>query len=433
MSFHKKFLSSSILSVIDQGLLSALNFLIGALLIRLVAKDDYGLYGQLYVGGLLAGLLVDSWIAGPLTTVTSVVSENTRRHLLRTFWTRQIFWTLVMAAIAFLVVEFIPAATHYAEKSWGLGAAFGLYVIGNGLREYGRTVGFIQSAIPQVLRQDVVYVLLVLTGLTGLLYFEYLALLPLFLVLSGASLLAALYGRSALMQLTATQAAIETHDQETLQAHQETIRSHGRWAVAGALVGWLSNYSYVYLSGAMLGAAAIADLNAARLLLMPIPLAVAAWIRVARPVAGRLMQEHNWTGLRKLTLMSVLGIEAVVLCFVGVLLLAMPWLQTHFIDKNKYAGLDLLIMLWGAYFAVNAVRTIGTSWLMSGGAFRSMFKLGVVTLVLVIAITTLTMPYLASAGAIVALICVEVFETVVVWRFILPSLRRQAENALANG
>jgi hypothetical protein len=39
------------LSVIDQGMLSALNFCIGALLIRLVDKDDYGLYGQLYAGG----------------------------------------------------------------------------------------------------------------------------------------------------------------------------------------------------------------------------------------------------------------------------------------------------------------------------------------------------------------------------------------------
>ena len=101
MSVTKKFLSSSILSVIDQGMLSALNFAIGMLLIRLVTKEDYGLYGQLYAGGLLAGLVVDSWIAGPLTTVASAVHDATRKALLRHYWIRQIWSTLLMGGLAF--------------------------------------------------------------------------------------------------------------------------------------------------------------------------------------------------------------------------------------------------------------------------------------------------------------------------------------------
>ncbi|MDE2428714.1 MAG: hypothetical protein KGM99_08305, partial [Burkholderiales bacterium] len=147
MDFHKKFLSSSILSVIDQGILSALNFAISALLIRLVNKNDYGLYGQLYAGGLLAGLIVDSWIAGPLTTVASAVNADTRKSLLRRYWYRQIFWTAIMSVIAFGLVEFFPAMTHSATSSLVLSLAFAAYVIGNGIREYGRTVGFIQSDI----------------------------------------------------------------------------------------------------------------------------------------------------------------------------------------------------------------------------------------------------------------------------------------------
>lgn len=75
------------------------------------------------------------------------------------------------------------------------------------------------------------------------------------------------------------------------------------------------------------------------------------------------------------------------------------------------------------------MRIIGTSWLMSGGAFRAMFFLGSVTLVLVIAITYAAIPYWAAAGAIMALIAVELFETVVVWRFILPRLQRHHQNA----
>lgn len=430
MSFPKKFLSSSFLSVIDQGMLSALNFCIGALLIRLVDKDDYGLYGQLYAGGLLAGLIVDSWIAGPLTTVASAVHENTRKLLLRRYWQRQIFWTVAMGVAAFLIVEFVPAATHHSNKNWLMAAAFGLYVIGNGLREYGRTVGFIQSDIHSVLRQDLVYVAAVLAGMLSLYLFEVIDVAHVFIVLASASFLCALFGRHRIMDRTATQASqVDAEDVDILHEHQETIRGHGRWAVLGVIVGWLSNYSYVYLSGAWLGLAAIADLNASRLLLMPIPLAVAAWSRVARPEASRLMAEHNWSGLRKLTIVSILGIELVVFAYVGAMLLTLPWLEAYVIG-SKYSGLGPLIMLWGGYFAINSVRTIGTSWLMSGGAFRSMFFLGTVTLILVVLITYQAIPYWGAAGAIFALIAVEVFETVVVWKYILPALQKRPKPQL---
>ncbi|MFZ6773768.1 lipopolysaccharide biosynthesis protein [Undibacterium sp. SXout7W] len=423
MGFHKKFLSSSILSVIDQGMLSALNFAIGALLIRLVNKDDYGLYGQLYAGGLLVGLVVDSWIAGPLTTVASAVHENTRKRLLRRYWYRQIFWTLAMAFLAFAAVEFLPAVTHYSNKSWLLGTVFAAYLIGNGLREYSRTVGFIQSDIPSVLRQDVLYAGLVVSGLAIIYTFFQVELVAVFIVLALSSLLCILLTLKHLMARTTAIDVDDAEDMQVLASHQETIRGHGRWAVLGVIVGWLSNYSYVYLSGAWLGLSAIADLNASRLLLMPIPLAVAAWSRVARPEASRLMAAQNWAGLRKLTLLSIGVIELVVLAYVIVLLLALPWLEDYVIG-SKYSGLDPLVMLWGGYFAVNAARWVGTSWLSSGGAFRSMFILGSVTLALVITITSVSIPRWGSAGAILALIAVELFELIVVWKFILPRLQK---------
>jgi len=90
------------------------------------------------------------------------------------------------------------------------------------------------------------------------------------------------------------------------------------------------------------------------------------------------------------------------------------------------------MMMWGVYFAVNAVRWIGTTWLMSGGAFRSMFFLGTVTLILVLGITTFAIPYWGTVGAIFALIFVEVFETIVVWKFIFPRLQKPLESVSAN-
>jgi hypothetical protein len=56
-----------------------------------------------------------------------------------------------------------------------------------------------------------------------------------------------------------------------------------------------------------------------------------------------------------------------------------------------------------------------------------MFFLGTVTLILVVLITYQAIPYWGAAGAIFALIAVEVFETVVVWKYILPALQKRPQ------
>lgn len=427
MSLFKKLLSSSILSVLDQGLLSAMNFMVGILLMKLVSKEDYGLYGQLYAGALLVGLVVDSWIAGPLTTVASTVDEEVKKRLLRLYWYKQLFWTCGGAILCFLVIAYVPAASHHYDKPVWLAASFAVYVFGNGVREYGRTIGFIQSDLAAILKQDLLYALLTSAGLLSLHHLHKIELESLFTLVALASLLASLYGRRLLQHHTHSAQAGDSFN--TIDAeHEITIRDHGRWAVSGVVVGWLTNYSYIYLSGIFLGVLAIADLNAARLMLMPIPLAVAAWIRVARPITAKLIRQADWKGVKWVTWLSISGAELMICLYVGALLLALPWLESHFLDA-KYAALDPLIILWGIYFAVNSARIIGTSWLMSGGGFRALFYLGTVTLVLVLAITSYSLPRWGAQGALIALIAVEGFELITVWYYILPRLYRQSTSA----
>ena len=431
MNFSKKFLSTSFISVIDQGMLSALNLLIGMLLWRLIEKSEYGLYSLLYAVGLLAGLMIDSWIAGPLATVANVVHESAQKILLRRYWYRQVFCTLWMGGVTFLAVEFIPVFSSHVNINGLTGLVFASYVIGNGLREYGRTVGFIQSDLRTVFRQDIVYVLAVIAGLAILIIDQHVDVIFVFAVLAVSSFLSTVFGIERLRERTATTASeIDQEDQDLIAQHQATITGHGRWAVVGVIVGWLTTYSYLYLAELWMNSEAVADLNASRTLLMPIPLIVAAWSRVARPEAGRLIASQQWARLKRFTFLSITGIELIVVAYVGVLLLTFPYIEIHWIgSQTKYHGLNPLMMMWGTYFAVNAVRWIGTTWLMSGGAFRSMFYLGSVTFLLVIAITSYTIPHWGTPGAIFALIFVELFETIVVWKFIFPRLQNPPQTA----
>jgi O-antigen/teichoic acid export membrane protein len=417
MRLTKRLLSSSILSILDQGILSALNFAINLLLIRMVAKDDFGLYTQIFAGGLLVNVLLDSLIGGPLTNVASVSSDATRQQLIRHYWFRQLLIALVFSLLAAVGLYVYQAATR---ESYLVIAIFTCYLASNSVREYGRTVGFIHGDIVTILRQDLIYVVLVLAGLASL-YFLHSTTLPLALLcISAASAISALPAIFSIRPFAGDPAIAQTADE--LATHHTTIMEQGKWAMVGAIVGWLTNFSYIYLSGLWISSSATADLSATRLWLMPIPLIVTALSRMARPHASRYIAENNWQALNRLTLYVVAAVELMIVVFVTALYMAYPWLSKHISGKD-YGDLQSLIVWWGIYFALYSARWIGTSWLTSGGAFRTLFKLGSTTLVLVLLISVYTMPRWGTLGALIPSICAEIFELIVVWKFILPRMR----------
>ena len=69
MAVGKPFWTHSLLSVVDQVLLSGLNFAVGMCLIRFGSKSDYGLYSQLFAASLFAVGLLEALIGSPLTTL----------------------------------------------------------------------------------------------------------------------------------------------------------------------------------------------------------------------------------------------------------------------------------------------------------------------------------------------------------------------------
>lgn len=73
---------------------------------------------------------------------------------------------------------------------------------------------------------------------------------------------------------------------------------------------------------------------------------------------------------------------------VGAMLLTLPWLR--YVIGGKIQRPGPLIMLCG-YFAINSVRTIGTSWLDERRRCLTFF-LGTVTLILVVLITYQAIP-----------------------------------------
>jgi len=419
----KKLLTHSLASLIDQALLSGLNFALGLVLIRLATKESYGVYSQMYVAGIFASTVIEALITGPLTTIAPGKSLVERARLttllLRFQWQLSIGLAILFGVGSGVVASITNIDTH---PVW-LGAAFAIYILANAQREYHRSISFIEARPRRVLHTDIAYVLGVVVGVGVLLLLGYLTV-PAILLVLGLANIVGMWRSTEHGLASPPRAVIPTEDKTEYRAAVSEVMQRGRWALPGALVAWATNYSYLYLAAAVLGVAASADLNASRLLLMPISLSVLAWSRVARPMVSRLFAARDWKHLDRLAWASVAGIEIVTIVYVIALWLALPWLQAHVLGA-KYHGLEPMVLAWGGYFAINAARWIGSSWLTSNDQYKLLLLSGIACLVIMLISAAVFIPLYGTWGAILSLIIVEVFDLLLIWAVFLPMLRRR--------
>lgn len=406
----------SLTSLTDQALLSALNLVVGLVLIRLATKETYGLYAQIYVVGIFASTIVEALVTNPLTTIAPGKSAEERAQLFAHIKRLQLRVNSALAILFGIGTAIAVALTNTDPQPWLLGITFAVYIFFNAQREYVRSVGFIESRPHQVLIIDASYVVTVLTGIATLVLFRHMSVSMIILTLGAANII-------SLSIANNRTPAYKTRPAATSGAWSQ-LWARGKWALPGALVAWFTNYSYLFLAAAFLGITASADLNAARLLLMPVSLCVLAWSRIARPVASRLYAAKNWQHLNRLAWMSVIGMEVIIAVYVTVLWLLLPWLQSHVLGP-QYHNTSPLILAWGFYFAVNAARWIGSSWLSSNDQYRQLLISGVASLIVMLIASLALIPLYGAKGAVAALIIVEVFDLVLIWAVFLPMARRK--------
>jgi len=417
----RRLLHQSVLSLLDQSLLSALNFALGILLIRLATKETYGLYAQLYTVGLFFVSVLESVVSNPLTTLAPSLDGPARTRLIAHLHRFQRRCALVLAVVfgvgsAVIIGLSLPHASPVLA-----GLAFAFYLYSTSWREYRRTVRFIEGTPARVVRLDGFYCVAMALAVGALVPFDGLTVPAVLTALA----LANLVGVFADGPLSTEKVA---HDRDAYRQAVAAIWSAGRWALPGGIVAWVASYSYLYLAAAFLGVTAAADLNAARLLLMPVALLTVAWGRVARPVITRWQAEGRERDLTRMAVGSSLGLEVLTLGYVGVLLVAFPLLQKYVLGP-QYHDVGPLLSLWGLYFAFNVVRWVSTTWLSSLGEYRFLFGQSLVALFLMMAGAAILIPMLGAAGAVWALIIVEGTNMVIGWWRVQQLRRAKASDA----
>lgn len=419
LTSSRHFFFRSVASIVDHMLLSGLNFLIGLALIRFATKETYGLYSQLFGVTVLTTSLLEAIVGSALTTLATRVKDHERAGLIARAFRIQMAVATVFALLCGLGVWVLSFSSHYEESGTQLGLAFFALIVGLSLREFCRTALYIESRPDVVASMDFLFVILTLCAGGVILWQTRLTVTEVIATLALTNGIAAIFFARRLLWPHGGNTQNKPSDEDV-----RALWNLSRWALIGAVVAWMVNNGYLYFAGGFLGVAALADLNAARLLLIPISIVTMAWGRVARPSLGKTIVVRDWSRLRRLIVWSTIGIEVFAVGYLAVLLWGFPWLSANLLGE-KYQHVAGLLLMWGIYFAVNCARNVGTITLISFGAYRVLFWQGLSSVPVLAVGCMAAIPLFGVHGALAGMIVVELCELVVNWCFLLPKAVRQ--------
>lgn len=395
-----RLLSSAITS---QALLSAANFSIGLILIRSTSDVQYGYYVLASSAIILMVSMQNAFFSPPLAIRMNRLDRLGRGELVGGLYRVQRRILPALGGVAALIALglWYVRVLDIHTTSLVLAAAFAALAILH--REYFRMVLLAHRRPHDVLRADISYVLLTVTGASLATLMPAPAVTAIFTL----SLAAVASG----ILLSRTLHRHEPWDTDGAQGILREIIPLAAWSTAGAGIHWAFSQGYIYLVAGTLDVAAVAAIAATRLLMMPVNLISSGIGSLMLPLAAGWLHQHGARMLwRRLCLMA-LGLAAVTLCYFTVLWLLRDWIFAVVL-KKEFAQRDELLMLWGVIFLVVVIRSQLVCLLAAQGHFRVLTSLTLVCAVISLATGYWGMLRFGVGGALVGMLIGESINTI---------------------
>ncbi len=406
------------ISLVDQGLLSALNFLLALVLIRLATQEDYGLYSQLIglqalFSVLHAGLFVSAYLA-----MLPRLNDGARREY-QAGMARAELAVTSFSAVFVAVSTWLVSAWLGHPLSFMISAAAAFAVLALWWREFTRARYFAESGVWRVLRLDIGYAVLLLSLLGAIIASHAVTAAA---VLWSLGIAGAVISALPLLR----QARLVSVGTRSMTAQLSDSWRFARWEVLTSLVTWSHAQTFVFFAALQGGLAAAAEISAARLLTAPLALVWLSYSSILRPEASRLLDTADaHASLSRLAWRSAMFVLSLASIYALALWLAMPMLDSMLFAGN-FREVGTLSFLWLAYFALTGMTTIATSLLRSAFEFKALFVLHTSCALVALAAFCAGLAFHTPAAFVIALTVVEALLAALAWRLLRRKLDQRA-------
>ena len=391
--FRSPLILKSGIASMDQGMLSAANFLIAIILIKTVAKVDYGYYSIAFSISLFLISVQNAIVNTPLAVLLVTKKGGEKKAYAASLCYGQFLALLPAVCLGLAVIIIL--------RSWGLDStqasvatALCIGAVGLLFREFLRAYYFAEEVPLQVLKMDALYVALLLC---------LIALSYLFLTISVAVILILMGVSGLLSALVFSRNRDWEYRQESIREGYRENWKLGKWALLGVFVTHVQNYSYLYLLGALLGSVAVAEVSAARLLLMPLMFVQEGWGKIAVPHGSKLREQNRIERFFKeqilVSLIVTLGTAAYL-----VLVLTFRRTIVGSLLSGKYENSLDYVLFWGAIFIIRFITQNASYGLQVTKNFPTISKMNFVTMLVTVGSAYLLIGTHGIEGGLAALI-----------------------------
>jgi O-antigen/teichoic acid export membrane protein len=353
-----------VLSVFDQGVVSAFNFALNLFLIKLWSAENFGVFSIIAAASLFTTMLQNALINTPLAVHFPSAPTLIEQALLRrVFSAANLVLTIIVLILSLIGLMYWLGA---AKLALALCASF--YVTTQFVREYYRALLAVEGRLASLLLADISYVGLVIIVLVYLHWSGDTSMQTMtvfFSVLSSLSLLTILRFTIPEKWPSLTHLPKEIVSVFTQQMHEI------RWSLLGALTTDIQNRGYIYIAAVFFGPITVAHLQAGRIFFGPLNLLTSAWSRVARPQLAGLIGQGNQSQFNMLLNRALWAFVAFNILFLAALWLAWPYLSA-FVFGDKYKGLGFMVAGWGVANFVFQIRSCLSIGVQALRHFRSL-------------------------------------------------------------
>jgi len=190
--------------------------------------------------------------------------------------------------------------------------------------------------------------------------------------------------------------------------------SNGVWACGGVLVTALQNQGWVYLIASLKGVSVIAEANAARLFLSPIGIMSTSFNRVFMPKIAELNSKNGPDKAVIFAKKVLLSLLLIVIVYSSILVFMLDWLVSVFMT-SEYQSLELLVILWAAYYLSQSIRATPSQLLQIFKRFKIITKVNSLTAILWFGTSLWVVKDFGVYGLIISMAVAESLLATILW------------------
>jgi O-antigen/teichoic acid export membrane protein len=396
-----------ILSFIDQGFLSLLNFGIGFLFIHYASKADYGVYSFCMIIILLMVGFQNALINTQMTVKTSRKPKEKQQSYCGAMFSLQYLLFLPIILLSVFIAWTLQITDIISESIAIIISAMAAGAYGMLIREFTRSYFYVWLKPGMVFTTDIIYILATISGLILLLN---LLDLKAYSVLILIGLCA---GSAGIFMLKRNQFIFAFNPKESKLAFQDSW-FNGRWAMLGVTVTWIQSSSSTYLSMIFVGPEATAELNAARLLLMPVVMLNTSIYAVVKPYWSRWCTSKEFNKMKVNGLTVVIGMGLLIIVYGAILHFSQEIILALLYTKS-YSNISTLILLWSLFFASQIIRMNYMSQLQMFDMFKYITLMNIPTSILTLTLGSVMVIAYGTAGSLLIMIIAELILASLLW------------------